>query len=62
MRKWLIWSGLAFAIGGAISLAMTISVEEVLDPREDLTPYSVGWIIAGIVMIAAGFILKIRDK
>ena len=62
MRKWLIWSGLAFAIGGTISLAMTISVEEVLDPREDLTPYSVGWILAGIVMIAAGFILKIKDK
>ena len=62
MRKWLIWSGLAFIVGGAISLAMTLGVQGELDPREDLTPYSVGWIIAGVVMIGAGFILKSKNN
>jgi hypothetical protein len=57
MRKWLLWAGIAFIVGGAVSLAMTLSVEELL-PREDLSGYSIGWILAGVAMIAVGFVLK----
>ena len=58
MRRWLIWAGLAFIVGGSISLAMILSVQGELDPREDFSSYSIGWILAGITMIGAGFVLK----
>ena len=60
MRRWLIWAGIAFLVGGGISLAMTLSVQGELDPREDLTTYGIGWILAGITMIGVGFLLKSR--
>ena len=54
----MIWAGLAFIVGGGISLAMTLSVQGELNPREDLSTYGIGWILAGIAMIGAGFVLK----
>ena len=62
MRRWLIWAGIAIILGGGISLGMTLSVQGELDPSEDLTPYSIGWMMAGIVMIVSGFILKPKNK
>ena len=54
----MIWAGLAFIVGGGISLAMTLSVQGEISPREDLSTYSIGWILAGVAMIGAGFVLK----
>ena len=62
MRRWLIWAGLAFIIGGSISLAMTLSIQGELDPLEDLSPYGIGWILAGIVMIGVGLVLKSKKS
>ncbi|HET6517354.1 MAG TPA: hypothetical protein VFG25_03935 [Nitrosopumilaceae archaeon] len=62
MRRWLIWAGIAIILGGAISLGMTLTVEGDLNPDEDLTPYGIGWIIAGSVLIGAGFILKPKNR
>jgi len=38
LRLWLIWAGLAFIVGGGISLALTLSIQGELVPYEDLSP------------------------
>jgi hypothetical protein len=55
-------AGLAFIIGGSVSLAMTLSIQGELDPLEDLSPYGIGWILAGIVMISVGLVLKTKKS
>lgn len=62
MLRWLIWAGLAFIVGGVTSLAITIGVEGEFRPLEGLSSYSIGWIIAGIVMIILGFVMKSKQK
>jgi len=58
MQNWFTWAGISFIIGGVISLALTKGATEFVSFREDLSPYSVGWILVGIALIAAGFIKR----
>jgi hypothetical protein len=51
MKTWLFWAGVSFIIGGAISLALNLSVQASLTMLEDLTGYSIGWIVVGIALI-----------
>ncbi|MFB5607661.1 MAG: hypothetical protein ACE5RI_05735 [Candidatus Nitrosomaritimum yanchengensis] len=59
MRTWLFWAGVSFIIGGTISLALNLSVQASLSMLEDLTGYSIGWIVVGVVLILFS---KLRDK
>jgi len=59
MRTWLFWAGVSFIIGGTISLALNLSVQASLSMLEDLTGYSIGWIVVGIALIIFS---KLRDK
>ena len=59
MRPWLFWAGVSFIIGGTISLALNLSVQSSLSMLEDLTGYSIGWIVVGIALIIFS---KFRDK
>lgn len=51
MRTWLFWAGVSFIIGGTISLALNLSVQASLSMLEDLTGYSIGWIVVGVALI-----------
>ena len=51
MKTWLFWAGVSFILGGTISLALNLSVQDSLTMLEDLTGYSIGWIVVGIVLI-----------
>ncbi|MGD2106837.1 MAG: hypothetical protein PVH93_04450 [Nitrosopumilaceae archaeon] len=51
MKTWLFWAGVSFIIGGTISLALNLSVQSSLTILEDLTGYSIGWILTGIALI-----------
>ena len=59
MKTWLFWAGVSFIIGGTISLALNLSVQASLTMLEDLTGYSIGWIVVGIVLLIFS---KLRDK
>lgn len=59
MKTWLFWAGVSFVIGGTISLALNLSVQSALTMLEDLTGYSIGWIVVGIVLIIYS---KLKDK
>lgn len=59
MKTWLFWAGVSFVIGGTISLALNLSVQSTLTMLEDLTGYSIGWIVVGIVLIIYS---KLKDK
>ena len=59
MKSWLFWAGISFIIGGTISLALNLSVQASLTMLEDLTGYSIGWIVVGITLIVFS---KLRDK
>lgn len=62
MKKWIVFGGIGIVVGGITSLAMTLGVEGKFDFREDFISYSIGWLIAGIVMIGFGFILKPKNQ
>lgn len=62
VKHWLVWVGISFIMGGAISLAMNTAVHEPLGYLEDLSGYSVGWMIIGGVLIGYGFIRRNKLK
>lgn len=62
MKKWLFWAGISFIIGGTISLALNLSVQSNLSMLEDLTGYSLGWIVVGIVFIAYSILKGKKEK
>ena len=51
MKTWIFWAGVSFILGGTISLALNLGVQASLTMLEDLTGYSIGWIVVGIVLI-----------
>lgn len=56
--KWLLWTGIAFVVGGLTSLAITLGATGQLHFLEDLTSYSIGWIIIGVALIIFGYLKK----
>lgn len=58
MKNWFFWAGLSFIVGGIVSLALTLGATEALSPSEDMSGYSIGWVIVGVALIAIGFIKK----
>ncbi|MFB5623194.1 MAG: hypothetical protein ACE5R5_02645 [Nitrosarchaeum sp.] len=56
MKNWLFWAGLSFIIGGAVSFALTLGVTGSFS--EDMSGYSIGWILVGVVLIIIGYIKK----
>jgi hypothetical protein len=51
MKSWFFWAGISFIIGGIISLALNLGVQESLSMLEDLTGYAIGWMAVGVVLI-----------
>ncbi|MDH3277751.1 MAG: hypothetical protein OEM21_06590 [Nitrosopumilus sp.] len=62
MKKWFFWAGVSFIIGGTISLALNLGVQESLGRLEDLTGYAIGWIAVGIVLIIFGLIKGKKER
>ena len=62
MKPWLIWVGISFIFGGGISLALNLGVEGQLSPAEDLTGYSLGWMLIGSFFIIYSLIKKTKEK
>jgi hypothetical protein len=56
MKNWLSWAGLSFIIGGTVSFALTIGTTGSFS--EDISGYSIGWILVGTVLIIIGYIKK----
>jgi len=54
MQKWIFWAGVAFLIGGFVSL----SINSVFVQTEfiDSMGYSIGWIVTGIVLMIFGIL------
>ena len=61
VKPWLLWAGISFIIGGAVSLALNLGVQESLTPAEDLTGYAIGWMAVGVVFIVYSLV-KNRKK
>ena len=51
MKTWIFWAGASFVIGGFISLGLNLGVQSGLSMLEDLTGYSIGWIVVGFALI-----------
>lgn len=62
MKTWLFWAGISFVIGGTISLALNLGVQESLSMWEDLTGYAVGWIAVGAVLIVFSFVKNKKEE
>jgi hypothetical protein len=62
MKTWFFWAGISFIIGGIISLALNLGVQESLSMLEDLTGYAVGWIAVGIVLVVIHFVKSKKGK
>ena len=62
MKPWFFWAGISFIVGGFISLALNLGVQENLSILEDLTGYSIGWIAVGIVLIGFGWFKGKKNK
>lgn len=58
MKNWLFWAGVSFIVGGIVSLALNLGATETLRFSEDLTGYTIGWILVGVVLIGIGYIKK----
>ncbi len=62
MKTWLFWAGVSFIIGGTISLALNLSVQASLTMLEDLTGYSIGWMVVGGSLIAYSFLKSKKEE
>lgn len=62
MRTWFFWAGISFIVGGIISLALNLGVQESLSRLEDLTGYALGWVAVGIVLIGISFFKNKKEK
>jgi len=62
MKTWFFWAGTSFIIGGIISLALNLGVQESLSMLEDLTGYAIGWIAVGIVLIVFSLVKSKKEK
>lgn len=62
MKPWLFWAGISFIIGGVISLALNLGVQESLSKWEDLTGYAIGWIAVGVVLFGISFWKGKKDE
>jgi len=51
VKSWFFWAGISFVIGGSVSLGLNLGVQVSLTRLEDMTGYSIGWIVVGIVLI-----------
>jgi len=51
VKSWFFWAGVSFVIGGIVSLGLNLGVQGTLTILEDMTGYSIGWILVGIVLI-----------
>ncbi|MBM2819716.1 MAG: hypothetical protein HW410_1398 [Nitrosarchaeum sp.] len=58
MKSWLFWAGVSFIIGGMVSFAINLGVTSHASFSKDLSGYSIGWILAGVVLITIGYIKK----
>ena len=62
MKTWFFWAGISFVIGGIISLALNLGVQESMSMLEDLTGYAVGWIAVGIVLIVISIVKSKKEE
>ena len=62
MKTWLFWAGVSFIIGGTISLALNLGVQASLTMLEDLTGYSIGWMVVGGALIAYSFLKSKKEE
>jgi branched-subunit amino acid permease len=58
MKSWLFWAGVSFIIGGMISFAINLGATSHVSSSEDLSGYSMGWILVGTVLIVIEYIKK----
>ena len=58
MTNWLLWAGISFTLGGVVSWALTMGATETISFKEDISGYSIGWILVGIVLIVISFIKR----
>ncbi len=58
MKNWLFWAGIGFIVGGIIGYILTLGASGMINFSEDISGYSIGWIVAGIVLLVVGLIKK----
>ena len=57
MKSWFLWAGISFIIGGTVSFLLTRATESI-SFQEDISGYSIGWILVGIVLVSVGFLKR----
>jgi len=62
MKSWFFWAGISFVIGGIVSLAINLGVQDTVSRLEDMTGYSIGWIAVGIVLIFYSIIKGKKER
>ena len=62
MKTWFFWAGISFIIGGIISLALNLGVQESLSMLEDLTGYAIGWMVVGVVLIVFSLVRGKKEE
>lgn len=62
MKTWFFWAGISFVIGGIISLALNLGVQESMSMLEDLTGYAVGWMAVGFVLIVISIVKSKKEE
>lgn len=59
MNKWIFWAGIAFLIGGFVSLSINSIFAQT--GFFDSMGYSIGWVVTGLVLMIFG-VLYGRNK
>ena len=58
MQIWILWAGIGFIVGGIISWGLTAGILGTISLKEDLSGYSIGWILVGIILASIGYIKR----
>ena len=58
MQSWILWAGISFIVGGIISWGLTVGALGTISLKEDLSGYSIGWILVGIILAIIGYIKR----
>ena len=59
---WLFWMGIGLIISGVVSVAIILTGEGSPSFIEQTYVYSVGWIVAGVVLTIAGIVKQLLFK
>ncbi len=58
MKTWFLWAGISFIVGGLVSFALVTGATASISFQEDISGYSIAWILVGIILASIGFLRR----